>query len=207
VAGTAVDLVLDPIDAGGPGWSAAAVRLAEELVSQTQGVPMRAVRVAGLMPSGRPVAAVADGRCPPSVSIAHVPGLIGAAVATDRTIGLDIVDLGDAGPALDCFFATSELSLPSDDPALQRARLWSAKEAAYKAACVDEPFQPRRTLVTNGSGDRFSWSLATPGGSVDGQGLWLRVGERIIALASAGGVGPTPGAGDAGPTFMTGGRR
>lgn len=163
--------------------SGAALRLAEDLVAATLAADAGQVRVAGLPPSGRPVAWVAGLVDPPFVSVSHVRGMHGAAVAADGTVGLDIVDPADAGRALDVFFSPDELALVPDDLGLLRALLWAAKEAAYKAARLDAEFRPRQVTITSLSGNEFTWVVRDRHAVVEGVGRFATVGRHVVAVA------------------------
>lgn len=164
--------------------SGAALRLAEDLVAATLTADAGQVRVAGLAPSRRPVARVAGAVDPPSVSVSHVRGLLGAAVSTGGIVGLDIVDPADAGRALDAFFSPDELALVPDDLGLLRALLWAAKEAAYKAARLDAEFRPRQVAITSLSGTEFTWVVRDRHAVVEGVGRFATVGRHVVAIAA-----------------------
>jgi hypothetical protein len=172
------------------GWcdspSAEAGRLAEDLVAATLGLAGAQVRVAALLPSGRPVARITGRERSPSVSLSHVHGLLGAAVAADGQVGLDIVDPADAGRALDAFFSPDELALVPDDDGLLRARLWAAKEAAYKAARLDAEFRPRRVTIEGLSPSGFAWVVRDRHVVVRGAGRFATVGRHVVAIAATG---------------------
>ena len=183
VAGCHVDLVIDEaVDR--IGISAAAARLAEELVAARIGCERRLVRVAPLSPSGRPVAMVRGRGATVSVSVSHVGGLFGAAVCGTAGVGLDIVDPAAAGPALDAWFTPDELALfPGDG--LLRPRLWAAKEAAYKAAGVDDGFRPRRVAIEQLDTTGFCWIVRGQHRRVDGRGVFTTAGPCLVAVVTA----------------------
>jgi hypothetical protein len=158
--------------------------LAEDLVATLLSTPCAAVRVAGLAPSGRPVARVAGMSSGPAVSVSHVRGLLGAAASTDGQVGLDIVDPAAAGRALDAFFTPDELTLMPDDMGLLRALLWGAKEAAYKAARLDTEFRPRRVTIESLSPNGFSWVVRERHAVVTGVGRFATVGRYVVAIAA-----------------------
>ena len=195
LAGAPVEVLFDRHTDGAV--SAEAARLAEKLVALDCGLPPNAVRVATLAPSGRPVAFLANGGRPPQVSISHAGGLIGAAVSATGRVGLDIVDPRDAGPALDIFFTPEEKKVRANNPTLWRARVWAAKEAAYKAASLDAAFQPRRVAITGLGADRFSWLVRYPAGLVRGMGCWCAAGSLVVAVAIAAGPGSLEADGEA----------
>jgi len=178
-----VSLAFEWLLGGAEPPSGAALRLAEDLVVTTLAADAGQVRVAGLAPSGRPVAWVAEAADPPSVSVSHVRGMLGAAVATDGSVGLDIVDPADAGRALDLFFSPEEMALAPDDLGLLRALLWAAKEAAYKAARVDTEFRPRKVTIASLSGNAFTWVVRDRHVVVEGTGRFATVARHVVAIA------------------------
>lgn len=184
VGGWAVAAVFEPPFGGVESLSGAALRLAEDLVATLLSTPCAAVRVAGLAPSGRPVARVAGMSSGPAVSVSHVRGLLGAAASTDGQVGLDIVDPAAAGRALDAFFTPDELTLMPDDMGLLRALLWGAKEAAYKAARLDTEFRPRRVTIESLSPNGFSWVVRERHAVVTGVGRFATVGRYVVAIAA-----------------------
>jgi len=163
--------------------SAEAARLAEGLVTARLAIDAGRVRVASLVPSGRPVAFVSGLPAPVWLSISHVPGLVAAAVSTDAWIGLDIVDPAEAGRGLDIWFTPDELALAPDDGRL-RAVLWAAKEAAYKACRLDTEFRPRRVFIESLDIRSFAWTVQGRFGDVHGTGRLLAVGRHVVALAT-----------------------
>lgn len=183
VGGWAVAAVFEPPVGDAESLSGAALRLAEELVQATLPATDAVVRVAGLAPSGRPIASIAGVTPGPSVSVSHVRDLLGAAVSSDGQVGLDIVDPADAGRALDVFFSPDELALMPDDLGLLRALLWAAKEAAYKAAGIDTEFRPRRVTVESLSLNGFTWGVHDRHVEVHGAGRFATVGRHVVAIA------------------------
>lgn len=184
VAGRRVDVAFAGVPAGGA-CSAAAARLAEDLVAARLGCDRRLVRVAALMPSGRPLATV-QGRQPSvRVSLSHDGGLVGAAVCATCGVGLDIVAAADAGPALDGWFTADELAILRDDDDRPRARLWAAKEAAFKAAGLDEGFRPLAVAIARCGSAGFRWSVRGDHRRVSGRGLFGAVGGQAMAVAVA----------------------
>ncbi len=177
---------------GEPPTSAEAARLAEGLVAERLGIAPGRVRVASLVPSGRPVAFVSGEPAAVCLSISHVPGLVGAAVSADAWIGLDIVDPAEAGRGLDVWFTPDELALVPDDGRL-RALLWAAKEAAYKACRLDTEFRPRGVVIDSLAARSFAWTVQDRFGDVRGTGRLLALGRYVVALATtAAGHGPRP---------------
>jgi 4'-phosphopantetheinyl transferase EntD len=190
VAGCRVALAIDEM-AELAMASAEAARLAEDLVATRIGCERRQVRVAGLMPSGRPVAMVRGRAAAVSVSVSHSGGMIGAAACASAGVGLDIVHPTEAGPSLDVWFTPDELSLVPDKDGLLRARLWGAKEAAFKAARLDEGFRPRAVRVDDLGRTGFRWSVQGEHGPVCGQGVFTLAGTHLVAVAVAPRSSPT----------------
>lgn len=184
VGGLVVAAVFELPTGDAESLSGASLRLAEDLVATLLSTPCAAVRVAGLAPSGRPVARVAGMSSGPAVSVSHVRGLLGAAASTDGQVGLDIVDPAAAGRALDAFFTPDELTLMPDDMGLLRALLWGAKEAAYKAARLDTEFRPRRVTIESLSPNGFSWVVRERHAVVTGVGRFATVGRYVVAIAA-----------------------
>ena len=174
--------------------SGAALRLAEDLVADALGVANHTVRVATLLPSGRPIAAVVGRASCPTVSVSHVRDVYGAALSFDGQVGIDIVCPHDGAASLQTFFTTEERAMLPGHTRHLYACLWAAKEAAYKAAGLDIEFQPLRVHVRDLGPDRFQWSLSGPRDRVEGAGRLAMVGRHIVALAvtrrpGIGGVG------------------
>lgn len=184
VAGCHIELSIDEV-AEGAVASADAARLAEDLIAARIGCDRRLVRVAALMPSGRPVAMVRGRAAGISVSVSHIGGLFGAAVCTTAGVGLDIVDPAEAGRSLDVWFTPDELALLPDEDGLLRARLWGAKEAAFKAARLDYGFRPRSVEIEDLGRSGFRWSVSGDHGSVCGQGVFTFAGMHLVAVAVA----------------------
>ena len=185
VGGRSVDAVFTRPPGDAEPLSGATLRLAEELVAATCGVPVRRVRVAGLTPSGRPTARVEGRDLVPTVSVSHVRGLIGAVACGHGSVGLDIVDPAAAGRGLDVFFSTAELALVSDEPGLLRAMLWSAKEAAFKAARLDAEFRPRHVSVDGMSPGGFTWTVRDHHAFRNGTGAFATIDRYIVAIATS----------------------
>lgn len=197
------DVVLDSTDGvvavrfrpcrpGAGPTSAEAARLAESLVAARLAIDAGRVRVASLVPSGRPVAFVSGLPTSVCLSISHVPGIVAAAASSDAWIGLDIVDPAEAGRGLDIWFTPDELALAPDDGRL-RAVLWAAKEAAYKACRLDTEFRPRAVFIDSLDGRSFGWTVRNRFGDVHGTGRLLTIGRHVVALATTtAGGGPRP---------------
>lgn len=184
VAGQRIDVAIDEV-AKDAAASAEAARLAENLVAARIGCDRRLVRIAALMPSGRPVAMVRGRAAPISVSLSHTGRLCGAAAGGAAGIGLDMVDPGEAGCALDVWFTPDELARVPDDDGLLRARLWGAKEAAFKAARLDDGFRPCSVEIEDLCRIGFRWRVRGAHGSVCGQGIFTVAGMHLVAIAVA----------------------
>lgn len=162
--------------------SAAARDLAERVGTRLVGGPLR---VACLLPSGRPVVMPIAGAESCMVSIAHSRRLIAAAACRGvGGVGIDIVAADDPSAAIDWCFEAAEAAAAGS-----RARLWAAKEAAYKASRIDAGFQPRRVRIAPAGAARFRWSIDTEFGIVGGVGGWTEAGGHVVAVA----VQPAPG--------------
>lgn len=188
VAGCRVDLAME-VGAVEASATAVAARLAEELVSAHLGCERPLVRVAGLMPSGRPIAMVQGRAASVCVSVSHGGGLVVAVACRAAGVGVDIVDPADAGPGLDIWFTPDERLLLPDEEGLLRARLWAAKEAAFKAARLDERFHPRAVRIHDLRRTTFAWSVRGDHRCVEGQGTFAVAGSHLVAVAVATGGG------------------
>lgn len=173
-----------PLGRGVP-TSGAALRLAEDLIRASLGIANHEVRVATLLPSGRPIATIVDGGPCPTVSVSHVRDVFGAAISFDGQVGIDIVCPDDVTPALMAFLTPQERAALPEVPGRLHGFLWAAKEAAYKAARRDVEFHPLRVHVWDLSPRGFRWSLLEPDNRVDGVGRIVMVEEHIVAIAAA----------------------
>ena len=182
VAGRAVDLAIAGVDAWHGPEPAAARSLAEDLAAARVPADRRDLRIATLAPSGRPVLLVGGRAAGLAVSLSHVEGLAAAAVAEGLGVGVDLVDPADAGRGLDFWFSPEELALEPDE-GLLRARLWAAKEAAYKAAGLDEELRRRTVTVESLAPHAFTWTARSGFLHVAGEGRFLTVDRRIVAVA------------------------
>ncbi len=178
------DVLCDRLLAGIAPHSGLGMRLAEDLLCLSWGLDAGSVRVANLVPSGRPVATVAGAPAPCVVSISHIRGLAAAIVSETACVGIDIVDPADAGRSLDVWFTPDELALLPDDHGLLRAILWAAKEAAYKAARLDTEFRPRRVVIESLSANAFEWRVRDGHAEVVGEGCFATVGRYVVAIAA-----------------------
>jgi 4'-phosphopantetheinyl transferase EntD len=176
VGGWAVD-VATVVPAPGESLSAAARRLAERIVAGRHGLPAGAVRVASLLPSGRPIVSDDSGVMALSVSMAHERGLVGAAVCEGAGVGIDIVDTTVARTGLDHWLVDAELAAASP------GMVWAAKEAAYKAAGLDATFRPLRVTIAPSGDGSFSWTLRDDWRSAAGVGRFLEAGRYLLAVA------------------------
>jgi hypothetical protein len=182
IAGCHVDFSID-LSADGSGVSGEAARLAEDLVAARVGCERRLIRVAALMPSGRPVAMVRGRSAALSVSVSHIGSMIAAAICGTADVGIDIVDPAQAGRSLDVWFTPDELALLPDEDGLLRARLWGAKEAAFKAARLDDGFRPCAVEIDDLGRTGFRWSVHGEHEPVCGQGIFTEAGTRLVAIA------------------------
>lgn len=184
VAGRRVGVVCDEA-AAGLATSAAAARLAEGLVASWIGCERRQVHVAAVMPSGRPVATVRGRPTTVFISVSHEGGLMAAAACSGGGLGLDIVAATAAGPALDAWFTADERGMFPDDEQRSRARVWAAKEAAFKAAGLDEGFRPLAVEIDRLRHAGFRWRVRGEHRRVSGQGVFAIVGAGVVAVAVA----------------------
>ena len=180
--GGEVALALAATGAGDGSPSAAARDVAERLAAERIGQPRSGVRLASLPPSGRPVLLVAGRPTGMAVSISHVEGLVAAAVGSTAGVGIDLVDPAEAGRGLDFWFTPEELALEPDE-GLLRARLWAAKEAAYKAAGLDEELRPRTVAIESLGLHAFTWTARSGFARVTGEGRFLSAGRHVVAVA------------------------
>ena len=179
------DLVVGPwrvdvataLPAPGESLSAAARRLAERVAATRMGLPAGAVRVASLLPSGRPIASAEGGLLPLSVSMAHERGLVGAAVCDGAGVGIDIIDTSVVRAGLDHWLDDGERAAASS------GMVWGAKEAAYKAAGLDAAFRPLRVSIEPSGDSEFSWTLRDEWRTATGTGRFLKTGRYLVAVA------------------------
>jgi 4'-phosphopantetheinyl transferase EntD len=164
----------------GESLSAAARRLAERLVARRAGLPGAAVRVAALLPSGRPVATGPDGILPVSVAMAHERRFVGAAVCDASGVGIDIVDPAAVRAGLDHWLDAAERGCAGS---VTPGMLWAAKEAAYKAARLDASFRPLAVSVEPDGDEGFTWRLQDDWRAAHGQGRFLDRGGHLVAVA------------------------
>ena len=156
--------------------------LAEEVVAEVVGVPVGEVRVATLLPSGRPVASSGARVLPVAVSLSHLPGFAAAAASVVADgVGIDVVEGGRNRSALGFWFGSRERAWAA---ATAPQRVWAAKEAAFKAAGIDDGFHPREVEVTDDGDDRFRWRLADRWRSAEGAGRFVPAGRWLVAVAT-----------------------
>ena len=167
------------IPAPGESLSTAARRLAECLVAARIGLPAFAVRIATLLPSGRPIVSAESDVSTMSVSMAHERGLVGAAVCAEAGVGIDIVDTTFVRAGLDHWLVGAERAAASP------GMVWAAKEAAYKAAGLDAAFRPLRVSIEPLGDGTFSWSFRDDWREAIGTGRFLEAGRYVLAVACA----------------------
>ncbi|MFM8734155.1 MAG: 4'-phosphopantetheinyl transferase family protein [Pirellulales bacterium] len=184
IAGCRIDVSIDRA-ADAAHASGEAARRAEDLIAAQVGCERRMVRVAALMPSGRPVAMVRGRVATASVSVSHSGSLIATAVCASASVGIDVVDPAEAGRSLDVWFTPDELALLPDEDGLLRARLWGAKEAAFKAAGLDDGFRPRSVDIVDLGRTGFRWRVRGDHRPVCGQGVFTFAGMCLVAIAVA----------------------
>lgn len=184
VTGSTVNIAFAPRAEYG-NQSAAAARLAEELIAAHIGCERSRVRVANMMPSGRPHATVRGRSGAIHVSMSHSSNMIGACVCETTSVGLDIVQAEEVDRKLDFWFTPNELSLLPEEDTLLRARIWGAKEAAFKAARLDEGFRPCAVKITALESTSFRWSVQGNHRKAAGQGIFTLAGMHLCALAVA----------------------
>jgi phosphopantetheinyl transferase len=163
--------------------SSSSAKLAERMVAVVVGCEHRHVRVARLMPSGRPVATIFGRHDSFFLSISHFNTLVGAALCLTNGIGIDIINSEEVPKSVEFWFSPHEASLLSEDDSMLRARLWSAKEAAFKAARLDIAFDPHSIAICDLSSHGFNWSVRTDFRLVNGEGVFVNDPIHIIAVA------------------------
>jgi len=184
VGGHIVEVAIATVDRHDGPEPAAARTLAEDLAAAVLHRDRRDLRIASLPPSGRPVLLAAGRAARIAVSLSHVEGLVAAAVAPTAGIGVDLVDPAEAGRGLDFWFTPEELALEPDE-GLLRARLWAAKEAAYKAAGLDEELRPRTVTIESLGLHAFTWTAGSGFVTAAGEGRFLAAGRHVVAVAVA----------------------
>jgi hypothetical protein len=169
-------------------------RLAENLVANVLDVDAHSVRVATLLPSGRPLVTVANAARVPTVSVSHVHRLHGAALSLEAQVGIDILHPDDATSSLETFLSSGELAMLPKKSSFFRGCLWAAKEAAYKAARLDIGFQPLRVHILDFTAEGFRWAVSGPYDRVEGVGRLATVNRHIAAFATTPAAAPTTAA-------------
>jgi phosphopantetheinyl transferase (holo-ACP synthase) len=64
-----------------------------------------------------------------------------------------------------------------------RTLLWAAKEAAYKAAGLDEELRPRTVAIESLGLHAFSWTARSGFVRAAGVGRFLAAGRHVVAVA------------------------
>ena len=154
------------------------------------------VRVATLMPSGRPVVTVSGRVAPVYVSVSHTRRMRAAVACVDAFVGIDLVETCVSATTplkgntcrrdqnLDAWFTKAEVELLADRTDLTPRMLWAAKEAAYKAARIDTEFRPRMIHISYSSGDRFQWSMCNRWLNMSGAGMFFLAGDHSVGIAA-----------------------
>lgn len=131
--------------------------------------------------SGRraPVAIVAGRTLPWSLSIAHSGRavLVGLSCVAGMSIGVDLAEAAPAGRGFaELWFSRRECD------SLAPGLLWASKEAVYKAAGRDEPFDPRRIEIQPGA-EAACTARFRPGDETFSCFTWPTPHGEIAALA------------------------
>lgn len=158
-------------------------RLAAALVRQDLRGHHGPIRIATVLPSGRPVATDSCGLLPVAVSLAHDDGLVAAAAADHCNVGVDVIAIESRSSGLDHWLDADERRWEkrAGIPGL----VWAAKESAYKAARLDTPFRPREITVAPQGGDGFRFTWPYRWHVVTGSGRWLVEEGFLVAVAVA----------------------
>jgi len=141
-----------------PGRPVAAAREAfvREAAAALEQPAANRLRLASLLPSGRPIGLIDGSRATCGISLSHVADLLAVAVGPRPTVGVDLVDVATAGRGLEHWFDESQRRLATAIDAdcgaagYGRAALWAAREAAFKAAAIDAPFAPAAIRIVPG---------------------------------------------------------
>lgn len=154
--------------------------------------------------AGRPQAprTYRDGRALSAhVSLAHVDGIVWAAVSRRSTVrvGIDVLPARPvAERLLAAWFTPDEHAWARRGGGeLRGAAVWSAKEAVYKATNCGEPFDPARCEIHPDDGERWSWTVRGVAAEVGDAVSVREIGGVFVALATA--VQHAPG--DVGAVF------
>lgn len=182
IAGETVHVAVRSIGPDDGDRSLLARSLGRDMAAAALGLSRTAVTVASLLPSGRPVLRVHGQEVSESVSLAHVEDCVAGALAHGASVGIDLVDPAVAGRGLDFWFTPEELALEADD-GLLRARLWAAKEAAFKAAAFDVELRPRTVVIDSLAPCGFTWSAVTRYRRTSGSGVFGSFGRYVVAIA------------------------
>jgi hypothetical protein len=184
---TVIHVRLEEHDTSGR-YSDHAHAITVDLVSRVLDRSPNGLGVVHAIPSRRPLLSGLreDENC--TVSVSHAAGLVAVAASSGGAIvGIDVVHIADAASSLAWCIRKEEL--PNDeqgDAFRSRARVWAAKEAAFKASFVDEPFRPRRVSIAPGSERSFAWRRLTDKGWEGGAGVWLNHDRHMVAVAAQG---------------------
>ena len=163
VSGTSVAVGCHRLAAGRPHAAARETAVREAAAAIEQPAAGR-LRLASLLPSGRPIGLVDGSRVGCGISLSHVSDLLAVAVGPRATVGVDMVDVATAGRGLDHWFDASQRQLAAAVDAdcgtagYGRAVLWAGREAAFKAASIDAPFAPAAIRVV----PRLPWCGPLP---------------------------------------------
>jgi len=158
-------------------------RLAAEVIRDHLRGHHGMIRIATVLPSGRPVATDSTGPLRVTVSLAHDDGLMAAAAAERCNVGIDVIASKARSSGLDFWL----------DPGEQRwekragipGLLWAAKESAYKASRLDTPFRPREIAVSPRGDDGFRFTWSNRWHVVIGSGRLLVDEGHVVAVATA----------------------
>lgn len=180
---TLIHGIVEPAVGAAGAISNASLRIAEQLLSAVLGMDTSRIRVAPLQPSGRPVVFVDGAFATASVSISHASGFVVAVVACEAAVGVDLVAPVNTGWGLDHFLSADERAAFTGESGESRAKLWAAKESAYKAARLDCEFRPQRITIMRRAKNAFAWNVVATHAGADGTGTFHRTGSLLIALS------------------------
>lgn len=134
---------------------------------------------------GIPPEARLDGASiPVALSVSHTAhgALVACATESGLRVGVDLVSPSEVNPeALSLWLTAEERRQIDRARAVDVARMWAAKEAVYKAACIDESFAPLKVEVLPNGND---WTGTYFGVRLDALRLlaW-EIDGQIAALA------------------------
>lgn len=98
-----------------------------------------------------------------SLSISHSPRLAVTAMSAEpgESVGIDVVDQQACSPGFEeLWFDPHERALLRDQ-GVSPLRGWAIKEAAFKAARLDQSFQPRQVIIRQRQGKLFGVEIQT----------------------------------------------